>query len=342
MNNKVSIKDIARIANVSIATVSNVINGTGRVSAKTISRVNQVIQEQQYVPSASARSLKDKNSHLIAIVVPFIEKGMLQDNLFYWELVRGVENGARHHEVQVILVGIEDDEDFSFVRQRHLDGMIVVGGYEQSDTYRKILDTGIPCVFLDSHLTNPDLYQIDLNDEVGGYLGTKHLIGLGHEAIGVLTGKLEEGGVNYLRYQGYLRAMKESGIESDPNLIFEQASSIQGGYQAAQKIVGFKESISAIFAFSDVTAMGLIRGLHDIGLHVPNDISVVGFDDIFYAHYMIPSLTTIKQDVVSKGQIAVTMLLDQIKGNNSSMKRSVVLPVSLTVRQSTIPYKKYS
>lgn len=340
MNNKVSIKDIARIANVSIATVSNVLNGTGRVSVKTISKVNKVIQDLQYVPSASARSLKDKNSHLIAIVVPFIEKGMLQDNPFYWELVRGVENGARHHEVQVILVGIEDDEDFAFARQRHLDGLIVVGGYEQSKAYRKIIEMGIPCVFLDSHLTNPEFYQVDLDDEVGGYLGTRHLIGLGHKVIGVLTGKLEEGGVNYFRYQGYLRAMKEAGLEVDPNLIFEQASSIQGGYQAAQRIGSFKERISAIFAFSDVTAMGLIRGLHDIGLHVPNDISVVGFDDNFYAHYMIPSLTTIKQDVVGKGQIAVSMLLDQINGNTSSLKRSVVLPVSLTVRQSTIPFKK--
>lgn len=340
MNNKVSIKDIARIANVSIATVSNVINGTGRVSAKTISKVNKVIQELQYVPSASARSLKDKNSHLIAIVVPFIEKGMLQDNPFYWELVRGVENGARHHEVQVILVGIEDDEDFAFVRQRHLDGLIIVGGYEQSEAYRKILEMGIPCVFLDSHLTNPELYQVDLDDEVGGYLGTKHLLGLGHEVIGLLTGKLEQGGVNYYRYQGYLRALRECGIESDPDLIFEHPSSIQGGYQAAQRIGGYKDKISAIFAFSDVTAMGLIRGLHDIGLHVPDDISIVGFDDIFYAHYMIPSLTTIRQDVVGKGQIAVSMLLDQINGTASSNKRSVKLPVSLTVRQSTISFKK--
>ncbi|WP_054939450.1 LacI family DNA-binding transcriptional regulator [Paenibacillus ihuae] len=339
MNNKVSIKDIARIANVSVATVSNVINQTGRVSASTINKVNKVIQEQQFVLSASARNLKNKNSHLIAVVVPFLEKGILQDNPFYWELVRGVENGARHHEVQVILQGINEDEDFSFVKQRHLDGLIVVGAYGESSAYQKVLEMGVPCVFLDSYLSNPGLYQVNLDDEAGGYLGTKHLIGLGHKTIAVLTGRLEEGGVNYYRYQGYLRALQECGTPGDPELVFEEFSSIQGGYQAAQKIGSSKRKISAIFAFSDVSAMGLIRGLYDIGLSVPTDMSVVGFDDIFYTRYMIPSLTTIQQDVLGKAQTAVNMLLDQINGRVSST-RNVTIPVSLTVRQSTIPYSK--
>ncbi|MEF2968904.1 LacI family DNA-binding transcriptional regulator [Paenibacillus sp. M1] len=339
MSNKVSIKDIAKIANVSIATVSNVINGTGRVSADTKNKVNKVIQELQFVPSASARSLKDKNSHLIAVVVPFVEKGILQDNPFYWELVRGVENGARNHEVQVILLGIDEHEDFSFVRGRHLDGLIVVGVYEQSPAYRKILSLGVPCVFLDSYLSDPALYQVDLDDEAGGYLGTKHLIGLGHRAIAVLTGRLEQGGVNYFRYQGYLRALRESGIPENPDLVLEIDSSIQGGYQAAQRLGHHKDGITGVFAFSDVSAMGLIRGMHDIGMRVPEDVSVVGFDDIFYTQYMIPSLTTIRQDIVSKGQAAVTMLLDQINGTATTSRR-VTVPVSLIVRQSTNSFRK--
>ncbi|MNW48811.1 Catabolite control protein A [compost metagenome] len=341
MSSKVSIKDIARIANVSIATVSNVINGKGRVSPKTVNKVNKIIQDLQFVPSASARSLKDMKSHLIAVVVPFLEKGMLQDNPFYWELVRGVESGARHHEVQVILLGIDENEDFSFVKQRHLDGLIVVGVFEHTTAFQKLLSLGIPCVFLDSHLSNPDFHQIDLDDEAGGYLGTKHLIGLGHKVIGVLTGKLEEGGVNYYRHEGYLRALRESGLEADPELVFEESPSIQGGYQVAQRIGSYKSKISAIFAFSDVSAIGLIRGLHDIGLSVPADLSVVGFDDIFYSPFMIPSLTTIRQDIVSKGQIAVKMLLDQINGTSSSIdKKSVKVPVSLAVRQSSAVYKE--
>ncbi|MNO64819.1 HTH-type transcriptional repressor CytR [compost metagenome] len=171
-------------------------------------------------------------------------------------------------------------------------------------------------------------------------MGTKHLIGLGHRVIGVLTGKLEEGGVNYFRHQGYLRALRESGIPEDPELIFEEAPSIQGGYQVAQRIGSYKSKISAIFAFSDVSAIGLIRGLHDIGLSVPADLSIVGFDDIFYSQYMIPSLTTIRQDIVAKGQIAVKMLLDQINGTAlSTDKKSVKIPVSLAVRQSSTTYK---
>lgn len=339
MTNKISIKDIAKIANVSIATVSNVINGTGRVSAETAAKVKKVIQELQFVPSASARSLKDKNSHLIAIVVPFIEKGILQDNPFYWELVRGVESGARNHEVQVILLGISEAEDFSFVKGRHLDGLIVVGVYQHSEAFRKIKSIGVPCVFLDSYLSDSSLYQVELDDEAGGYLATKHLIGLGHRDIAVLTGKMEQSGVISCRYQGYLRALREAGIPESPDYVLQADSSVHGGYQAAQKLGSLADRISAIFALSDVSAMGLIRGLHDLGLRVPEDISVIGFDDIFYTQYMIPSLTTIQQDIVNKGQEAVKMLLDQINGTESPFKK-VVLPVSLVVRQSTSAPKK--
>lgn len=235
MNNKITIKDIAQIANVSIATVSNVMNGTGRVSSTTSAKVNKVIQEMNFAPSASARNLKDKKSHLIAVVVPLLEKGMIQDNPFYWELVRGVEKGARNHQVQIMLLGIDETENFSFVKTRHLDGLIVVGVFERSSSYEQILNLGVPCVFLDSYLSDPELHQVCLDDEAGGYLGTKHLLGLGHQNIAILTGKLQEGGVNYFRYQGYLRALRENGITKNDKLVFEESSSIQGGYQAAQK-----------------------------------------------------------------------------------------------------------
>lgn len=339
MNNKITIKDIAQIASVSIATVSNVMNGTGRVSATTSAKVNKVIQEMNFAPSASARNLKDKKSHLIAVVVPLLEKGMIQDNPFYWELVRGVEKGARNYQVQIMLLGIDETENFSFVQTRHLDGLIVVGVFEHSSTYEQISNLGVPCVFLDSYLSDPELHQVCLADEAGGYLGTKHLLGLGHQNIAILTGKLQEGGVNYFRYQGYLRALREHGIPSNDKLVFEESSSIQGGYQAAQKVSSYTDGISAIFAFSDVSAMGLIRGLYDMGWIVPRDISVVGFDDIFYTQYMIPSLTTISQDVAHKGKVAVTMLLDQIDGVPCTEKY-ITVPVSLVVRQSTISYAK--
>jgi len=335
MQQRATIKDVARQAGVSIATVSNVLNGTGRVSSDTVRKVQQVIEELKFSPSMSARNLKDKRSHLIAVVVPFLEKGRLQDNPFYWQLVSGIEEGARNHHLQVILIGVDDKETFSFVHERHLDGLIVIGVFENSEVLKKILDLNIPCVFMDSYLSDPSLYQVYLDDELGGYIGTKHLIALGHRRIAVLTGKLVEGGVTYKRWQGYRRALMEADIPYSEDLIIEEPTSPMGGYHAAQIVGDAQNRISAVFAFSDVAAMGLIKGLHEIGLSVPQDVSVMGYDDIFYCEYMIPSLTTVRQDIVLKGQTAIKLLL---QGEKLKIEdRKVVLPVNLRVRQSTAP-----
>lgn len=335
MNIRATIKDVAKTAGVSIATVSNVLNGTGRVSSDTIKMVQKAIDELQFVRSASARSLKDKQSQMIAVVVPFLEKGRLQDNPFYWQLVTGIEEGARNHRLHVLLIGADEDESYDFVHERHLDGVIVIGVYDQSPVLEKIIDLQVPCVFMDSYLSDPSLVQVYIDDEAGGYIGTRHLIGLGHQRIALLTGKLMENGVNYKRWLGYRRALDEAGIIYDDSLIMQESVSSQGGYQAAQKIGDISHSITAVFAFSDVAAMGMIKGFHDIGISVPHDISVMGFDNIFYCDYMIPSLTTVGQDIIKKGQTAVSLLLEQIGGGSRKADRNVVLPVSLKVRQST-------
>ncbi|QMV41206.1 LacI family DNA-binding transcriptional regulator [Cohnella cholangitidis] len=334
---KVTIKDVAKKANVSVTTVSNVLNNSGRTSPDTIRKVRQVIQELEFSPSASARNLRDKKSHLIAVVVPFLEKGRLQDNPFYWQLVLGIEEGARNHQLHVILLGVDDEESFSFVKERHLDGLIVVGTYEESPIFKKILSLDVPCVFMDSYLSDPNLYQIYLDDEMGGYLGTKHLISLGHRRIALLTGKIQKDGVNYKRWLGYRRALEEADLPYDAELIREEPVSTVGGYQAAQYITDSRRNISAVFVFSDVGAMGLIKGLQELGVQVPRDISVVGFDDLFYTDFMIPSLTTVKQNIAERGHITVQLLLEQISEESRSDSRKVVLPVSLKVRQSTAP-----
>ncbi|HZG74454.1 MAG TPA: LacI family DNA-binding transcriptional regulator [Paenibacillus sp.] len=337
---RTTIKDVARIANVSIATVSNVLNGTGRVAPETIRKVQRVIEELNFAPSMSARNLKDKKSQLIAVVVPFLEKGRLQDNPFYWQLVSGIEEGARNHRLQVILIGVDEQETFSFVHERHLDGLIVVGVFEGSDVLQKVLSLNIPTVFMDSYLSDPNLYQVYLDDELGGYIGTKHLLALGHRRIAILTGQLIEGGVTYKRWLGYRRALEEAGVPYLEELVLEEPTSPQGGYHSAQIVGDKSKHISAVFAFSDVAAMGLIKGLHEIGLTVPRDVSVMGYDDIFYCDYMIPALTTVRQDIVLKGQTAVKLLLLQEEGVGDAAERRVVLPVNLKVRQSTAPWRE--
>ncbi|WP_176444670.1 LacI family DNA-binding transcriptional regulator [Paenibacillus herberti] len=333
---RVTIKDVAKLAEVSIATVSNVINGTGRVSLDTQRKVEQAIGELDFAPSASARNLKDKKSSLIAVIVPLLEKGRLQDNPFYWHLVRGIEESARDEKLHVILVGIGPDESFSFIREQHLDGLIFVGAFEDTEVVESVLRLNVPCVFMDSLIDNSDFYQVSLDDELGGYIGTKHLLSLGHERIVLLTGLLKKDGVNYCRWQGYRRALEEAGVPYRPELVYEEPTSSLGGYRAASRIGAKGGGVTAVFALSDMVAIGLIKGLHDLGIQVPRDMSIVGFDDDERARYCIPALTTVRQDIVQKGRTAVRLLTAQIERDHS-VERQVTLGVELVPRQSTAP-----
>lgn len=333
---RITIRDVAMRANVSVTTVSNVLNKTGRPSPDTIRKVERVMEELQFFPSASARSLRDKNSHLVGVIVPFLEKGRLKDNPFYWQLLSAIEEGTRHYQFHFILFGAEDNETFSFVHERHLDGLIVIGTFEGSPVLERIRQLNVPCVFMDSYLSDPKLAQVNIDDQAGGYLGTKHLIGLGHKRIAILSGVLQERGVSYERWLGYRRALEEAGIEYDPSLVLQEPVSLEGGYQAGLKAGSLPESerFSAVFAFSDVGAMGFIKSLYDLGISVPDQISVVGFDDIFFSPFMPVSLTTVRQDLELKGQAAVDLLLNQIQGEEPESNH-IILPVSLKVRNST-------
>jgi LacI family transcriptional regulator len=334
----VTIKDIAREAKVSIATVSNVINNKGRVSEETRRLVQSLIDKYNYTPDLSARSLKNKHSHLISVVVPYLAKGEFEDNPYFWQVVSGIESGASSENFHVMLTGISDSPDMSFATERHLDGLVVIGASEQADHFQHIMDLNLPCVFMDSYITKADVYQVYSNDKFGGYLGTKYLVSLGYEKIILVSGikgKIAEGsGVDYQRWLGYKQALAEAGIEYNPELVIEEGNTMLGGYYAAQKVIGSIDRKTAIFVLSDIGAMGLIRGLNELGISVPKDVSVVGYDDIFYADFMVPSLTTIRQDIFRKGERAVDLLLAQIEKREIEAK-TILLPVELKIREST-------
>jgi len=335
----ITIKDIAREAGVSIATVSNVINGTGRVSEFTARKVKEIVKRHNYTSNMLARGLKNKKFQLISIIVPYLEKGKFEDNLFFWQLLNGVETGAEEQKFNVMLTGIENDDDLSFVNKRYIDGLIVVGINEKSLLFENVLRLNIPCVFMDSYINNKDIYQLYNNDLMGGYLGTKHLIDQGHRKIMLVAGNLGNRGVDYQRWLGYRRALKETGIPYDKELVMEGEETMAGGYYAAQRIFSKRDNITGVFILSDIGAIGLIRGLKEAGMAVPDDISVVGYDDIFYTNYMIPSLTTVKQDIYKKGRTAVRLLLAQVNEEQKVEEKKIILPVELKIRESTSKVK---
>lgn len=339
MKQDISINDVARTANVSIATVSNVINGKGRVSIVTEKRVRKVIDQLGYTPNLLARNLKTNQSGLIGLVVPTVKPGRLKDNPFYWDLLAGIEEFARDRNFHIILSGFDEtEESFSFVKERQLDGLIIVGARERSSAIDRILELGIPFVFVDNYLRNPELYQVSLDDRLGGWLATKHLLELGHTKIAVLIGdipleNIHHYGVLQERWIGYRTALEEAGIEYDTSLMIRLPTSVEGGYRAAEWL-NERKDVTAIFSFSDIAAMGILKGLKEQRRQVPTEVSVIGFDDLYVSAYTNPPLTTVSQNIVIKGMAAAQLLFNQMEAV-TQYSRKVVLPVELKVRETT-------
>ncbi|MCD8501657.1 MAG: LacI family transcriptional regulator, partial [Bacillaceae bacterium] len=311
MKQRVSITDVAKKADVSIATVSNVVNNKGRVSSETVARIETVIKELGYVPSMSARNLKQKQSHLIGVIVPFLHVGTIQDNPFYWNLVSGIEAGAKDKQFHVILSGIvEGEETLSFVKQQHLDGLIVVGVGPGSSILEQVLDLNVPVVFMDSYLDDEELYEVMIDDENGGYIGAKKLLDEGFKEIAILCGDVGHSNVTMKRIAGVEKAFLDHNVDLKGLTIVEAPVSMKGGQEATRRVI--ESTCKAVFSFSDVAALGLIKGLNDESYHVPKDFSIVGFDDLYFTEYTIPTITTVRQDIVGKGKAAVELLMKQL------------------------------
>lgn len=328
----ITIKDIANEANVSTATVSNVINNTGRVSANTANKIKKIIEKHDYSPNLSARNLKNKNSNLIGLVVPYLQKGELEDNPFFWELFNGVENGAKDKDLDVILTGMDLEQGFEVFNKQYLDGLIVLGLNQKNDLYEQLKNLNIPIVLMDSYIEDKEIYQVNNEDEKGGFIATKYLTNLGHKDIAIITGPLDQNGVDRKRLDGYKRALKEANIDFNKEYVFETGVSLAEGYKVSQKLFSKIDKITAAFILSDIGAMGLIKGFNELGVKIPDELSVVGYDNLYYSDYLIPSLTTVNQNIYLKGKTAVHMLFDQI--NNKSSNKKVTLPVDLKIRNS--------
>jgi LacI family transcriptional regulator len=337
---KVTIKDIAKMAGVSVSTVSNVINGTGRVSKRTADRVSEIIERINFNLNASARTLRQKTSRLITILVP--REGENGDgdgsiNPFYWEFVSGVRKVVEKQGFDVILKNISVTAALNLISERDLDGVIVLGAYEDSSLVEKITASNTPVVFVDSYLSNEKINVINLDDRLGSYLATRHLLGLGHRKIIFVSGKLRLNGVDYERARGFQDAMNESGEIVNSNVFFQTEVSVEAGRTLAHQLAYRINEFTGIVASADALALGLIRGFHECGISVPRQVSIVGFDDISYSSYTIPSITTIQQDVSEKGESAGRLLIDLINDGNGKGAHHVKLMPKLVVRESTAP-----
>ncbi|QVY62576.1 LacI family DNA-binding transcriptional regulator [Cytobacillus gottheilii] len=339
MNKKPTIRDVAKQAGVSPATVSYVLNDVKKVSDKTKTVVLEAIEQLNYYPDFTAVSLSKKKSNLIGIMLPIIEDSpasVFKNNLYYNEFVSGVELVARNRKFDTMITGVGDlDECKNWIMKRNIDGLIILGMFPES-LYNELKSINIPIALIDTYEDYTNLFNnVKVNDKYGGYLAAKHLIELGHRNIAFVATNLLMSPVDRKRYQGFEQALKEAGIQPSKDLIFETLDiTFEDGAKVGQELLSSNQEITGIVTVSDVLAIGMIKAIQQEGKQVPADYSIVGFDDLSICKYITPSLTTIRQDIFEKGKLAADQLVNAIESLNSEQK-TIEMPVELIVREST-------
>lgn len=331
-----TIKDIARAAGVSNTTVSNVVHGKGsHVSPETVARIHKIIQELGYVPNMSARALVSNRSKVVAIInhiVPKQSDGVLADP-FHSAFISAIEERLRNSGYYLMLRTVEDARALRvFLDNWNLDGLFLTGVFED-EFCETLTRLDKPTVLIDSYLHNyHHMYNVGLEDFQGGYIATQYLLANGHRRIAFACPPLREGGVVWERLRGYRKALEEAGVTPDPALIFQKEFTTHGTMALGAELAK-RRDFTAIFATADIMAAGIMSGLQQAGCRVPEDISIVGFDDINWCRMTKPMLTTVHQDATLKGETAADFMIRLLQGDPPRM-RSAILPVGLTVRDS--------
>lgn len=342
---QVSVRDVAREAGVSPATVSYILNDTPSLSftPETRQRVLAAAEKLHYVANQAAKTLGSGRaegivqSKLIGVVIPQTENKRKESHImfgnpFYGTFLSAVELEARRAGYQLILSGTNPGQSYiDIAKSRTLDGVIILGAYPSDDEaeYKKYK---IPAVLVDCYGSGDSFfYSVRTDDRLGGYLATKYLIEQGHHRIAIVTGELKAHGVNSERYQGYLDALCEAGLTPAHDDVFEGLVGYDHGLEVAEELARTRRDITALFASADITAIGLINGLHAAGLRVPEDVSVIGFDDVEYAKMCYPGLTTIRQNIMEKGRQAARLMIEAVQ-DHSLPREERIIPMELIER----------
>jgi len=333
-----TIRDVAALAGVSHQTVSRVINGHDRVAPATHERVTRAINELEYVPSALARGLSSDRAHSLGMVTTDIS------DYFFAQAAAGAEARAREHDLFLVIGSVEvtaPGDGQSYLRlmlERRVDGLVLA--QPTLDPSMTSLLTSVasrlPLVLLSARLVLPGIDVVDVDNRQGGRDATTFLIERGHRAIATITGPLWPSAKD--RLASYRAALRRAGLPKDPTLVHHSPDwGLDSGRAATARLLKTGSHFTAIFAQSDLLALGAITELRSHGLRVPEDVSVVGYDDIPVASFVDPALTTIRQPMRDVGAKAVDILLDRIaaaRSGSTLTPRRHLLPASLVIRES--------
>ncbi|MCX7698749.1 MAG: LacI family transcriptional regulator [Candidatus Goldbacteria bacterium] len=331
---KVTIYDVAKKAGVSISTASKALNDRKDVGEKTKEKVKQIAKELSYEPSHFARALAMKKTGNIGVLTVRYYSTPMLTNPFYSKIIEGIEEGLMNSDLNLITnvlrrEQIERLELPKMVKEKNIDGLILLG-YMPEEFVDLIVNKGLPVVVVDNDVKE-NISMIVTDDEGGAYNAVNYLIKTGHKKIAYISGPSKRGSFKK-RGDGYLKALSDNNIEIRPDFILYNENE-EPGYEWMKKILESNDIPDAIFTCNDVTAILCINMLRERGLKVPDDISVIGFDNIEMGQHFIPSLSTVDVDKEKIGIKAVNLLSDKIKNKTKSIER-IIFPVNLIIRDS--------
>ena len=326
-----TIKDVAKMAGVSTTTVSHVINKTRFVAQETESLVLQAIKDLNYSPSAVARSLKVNTTKSIGMIVTTSEAP------YFAEIIHAVEEHCYRQGYSLFLCNTQNNAEkiknhLEMLAKKRVDGILVMCSEYLPDSLNLLHSfENIPMVVMD---WGPNVHTDIILDNSfdGGYLATKHLIENGHKYIGIIAGELTKTTAK-TRYEGFIHAMKEAGLTVNPNWVMEGFFEPEDGYECMNKILSQDNLPTAVFCCNDVMALGAISAIGEKGLRVPEDISIIGYDNIHASRFYSPPLTTVHQSKSRLGVQAVNLLFERINHKSDQIEKIEIYP-ELVVRKS--------
>lgn len=340
---KPNIAHIAKLAGVSTATVSYVINNKNKVSEKTKEKVLAIMEQEDYTPSINARSLTSGKSKLIGVTLPLIAPSdstgnLLETNPFFAEYLGEIHKVVSAYGYDILLSGIQVKGKYkNWIKSRGLDGIILLGTYPE-DIYIEVKELGVPAVLTDIYEDyTKDFHTINTDDIQASYIATEHLIKLNHKKIGFVGGSIANSPIHNNRYKGFSKAMQDSNLEIRNEFIYETETTFEGGQRLAEELLKNGFEISALVVDADIVALGIMKTFQDRGFWVPDTISIVGFDDIQAASFTTPGLTTIRQFISKKGKLAAELVMEDILSNKITTKNEMI-ESQLIIRGSTKEY----
>jgi LacI family transcriptional regulator len=328
-----TIADVARRAGVSTATVSRVLSGAGRARPETRERVLDAARSLDFRPSLVARSLKRRATRTLGLIVTDIE------NPYFPQLVRAVEDAANAEGYAILLCNADEDPEreatyLDVLVERRVDGMIVAASTIGTRQREWLASPPVPVVLVNTRSPQADLPSIASDNRAGGRLAARHLLDLGHHRFGYLMPPPRNLDAPN-RAAGVRDELRR--IPAATLVIGRGAPTVAGGEVAMRQLLSARPCPTAVIAYNDLMAIGALRAIRRAGLDVPRDISLVGFDDVAFAAYAEPALTTVRQETAEMGRWAVTTLTERLAGRRRTPDAHVVLPVRLEVRASTGP-----